>query len=164
MKTHGERYKLILADSSTFARARTAQHLTVEENLSIVAQCENVEEMYHAILGSPGSIVVFAASLNPDLTRLRILLESTGSRAIVLAGSNDEIAAYMEVTLKGFFLHSAGGSTICSVRRVAASEFWLPTQPRQSAPHASQHLPIDRLSDITMHLRSFEAKRAPHEL
>ena len=79
--------KLILADSQAIFRAGTAKVLAMDEGLRIIAQCTDLDRMYHAITTFPGSIVLFAASLNPDLTRMRMLLETTGSRGIVIAES-----------------------------------------------------------------------------
>ena len=45
--------------------------------------------MYHAITTFPGAIVLFAGSLRPDMTRLALLLETTGSRGIVIAENNE---------------------------------------------------------------------------
>ena len=57
--------KIILADSQAIFRAGTAKVLAMDEDLRIIAQCTDLERMYHAITTFPGSIVVFAASLQP---------------------------------------------------------------------------------------------------
>ena len=67
--------KVILADSQAIFRAGTAKVLAMDEDLRIIAQCTDLDRMMHAITTFPGSIVVFAASLRPDMARLRTLLE-----------------------------------------------------------------------------------------
>ena len=62
--------KIILADSQAIFRAGTAKVLAMDEDLRIIAQCTDLERMYHAITTFPGSIVLFAASLRPDFARL----------------------------------------------------------------------------------------------
>ena len=64
--------KIILADSQAIFRAGTAKVLATDEDLRIIAQCADLDRMNHAINTFPGSIVVFAASLRPDLIRLRL--------------------------------------------------------------------------------------------
>src|SRR5271169_2883490 len=70
--------KIILADSQAIFRAGTAKVLAMDEDLRIIAQCTDLERMYHAITTFPSSIVLFAASLHPDFPRLRVLLETMG--------------------------------------------------------------------------------------
>jgi hypothetical protein len=66
------------------------------EDLRIVAQCTDLDRMYHAIAAYPGSIVLFSTSLQPDLIRLRMLLEATASRGIVIAESSYTAATYIQ--------------------------------------------------------------------
>ena len=66
--------KVILADSQAIFRAGTAKVLAMDEDLRIIAQCTDLDRMMHAITTFPGSIVVFAASLRPDMARLRTCL------------------------------------------------------------------------------------------
>src|ERR1019366_153899 len=58
--------KLILADSQAIFRAGTAKVLAMDEGLRIIAQCTDLDRMYHAITTFPGSIVLFAVSLHPE--------------------------------------------------------------------------------------------------
>src|ERR1035441_3593912 len=93
--------KIILADSQAIFRAGTAKVLAMDEDLRIIAQCTDLERMQHAITTFPGSVVVFASSMRPDLTRLRILLETTGSRGIVIAENNESAATYLQQGFRG---------------------------------------------------------------
>ncbi len=81
--------KVILADSQAIFRAGTAKVLAMDEDLRIIAQCTDLDRMMHAITTFPGSIVVFAASLRPDMARLRTLLEASNSRGIVIAENTE---------------------------------------------------------------------------
>lgn len=59
--------KIILADSQAIFRAGTAKVLAMNEELRIIAQCTDLDRMFHAITTFPGSIVLFASSLRPEL-------------------------------------------------------------------------------------------------
>jgi DNA-binding NarL/FixJ family response regulator len=121
--------KLILADSQAIFRAGTAKVLAMDEDLRIIAQCTDLERMYHAISTFPGAIVLFAASLRPDFARLSVLLETTGSRGIVVAENDENAAAYVQQGFRGVVFRSVTGPALVEcVRRVAAGESWLPTQ------------------------------------
>jgi len=119
--------KIILADSQAIFRAGTAKVLAMEDELRIIAQCSDIERMFHALTTFPGSIVVFGASLRPDMSRLRTLLETAGSRGIVIAEHNDTASTYLQQGFRGVVYRSVTGPALVEcVRRVAAGETWLP--------------------------------------
>jgi DNA-binding NarL/FixJ family response regulator len=121
--------KIILADSQAIFRAGTAKVLATDEDMRIIAQCNDLDRMHHAITTFPGSIVLFAASLHADLTRLRLLLETAGSRGIVIAENNDTAGNYLHQGFRGVVFRNVNGSALVEcVRRVAAGETWLPPQ------------------------------------
>src|ERR1035437_6668733 len=86
--------KIILADSQAIFRAGTAKVLAMDEDVRIIAQCTDLDRMQHSITTFPGSIVLFAASWRPDMDRLHALLETTGSRGIVIAENTDNAGAF----------------------------------------------------------------------
>jgi DNA-binding NarL/FixJ family response regulator len=121
--------KIILADSQAIFRAGTAKVLATDEDMRIIAQCADLDRMHHAITTFPGSIVIFAATLHPDMTRLRMLLETTGCRGIVIAENNDTAGTYLHHGFRGVVFRSVNGPALVEcVRRVAAGDTWLPPQ------------------------------------
>jgi DNA-binding NarL/FixJ family response regulator len=121
--------KLILADSQAIFRAGTAKVLAMDEELRIIAQCTDLDRMYHAITTFPGAIVLFASSLRPDLTRLRMLLETMGSRGVVIAENNEPATAYLQQGFRGvIFRNVTGNALVECVHRVAAGDTWVPPQ------------------------------------
>ena len=121
--------KLILADSQAIFRAGTAKVLAMNEELRIIAQCTDLDRMYHAITTFPGAIVLFASSMRPDLTRLRMLLETMGSRGIVIAENNEPATAYVQQGFRGVIFRNVTGTALVEcVHRVAAGDTWIPPQ------------------------------------
>ena len=121
--------KIILADSQAIFRAGTAKVLAMDEDFRIIAQCADLERMMHAITTFPGAIVVFASSLRPDIQRLRVLLESSGSRAIVIAENTESAGAFLHQGFRGVVFRNVTGSSLVEcVRRVAAGDTWVPPQ------------------------------------
>ncbi|MGB0064534.1 MAG: response regulator transcription factor [Terracidiphilus sp.] len=124
--------KIILADSQAIFRAGTAKVLAMDEDMRIIAQCTDIERMFHAITTFPGSLVVFAASLQPDLARLAVLLETTGSRGIVVIENHENPSVYLHQGFRGVVFRSVSGTALVEcVRRVAAGDIWQPTQTVQ---------------------------------
>lgn len=121
--------KVILADSQAIFRAGTAKVLAMDEDLRIIAQCSDLDRMFHAISTFPGSIVIFAASLRPDFTRLNILLETTGSRGIVIAENSENAAAYLQQGMRGVVYRNVSGPALAEcVKHVATGDIWQPPQ------------------------------------
>jgi len=120
-------HKIILADSQAIFRTGTAKVLAMDEELHIIAQCADLERMYHAISTFPGSIVLFAASLRPDFERLHMLLEATGSHGVVIAENDEDATAYLEQGFHGVVFRNVTGPVLGEcVRRVAEGEIWHP--------------------------------------
>ena len=121
--------KIILADSQAIFRVGTAKVLAMDEDMRIIAQCTDLDRMHHAITTFPGSIVLVAASLRPDLIRLRILLDSTGSRGIVIAENNDTAGMYLQQGFRGVVFRNVNGPALVEcVRRGASGDTWAPPQ------------------------------------
>ncbi len=121
--------KIILADSQAIFRAGTAKVLAMDEDFRIIAQCADLERMMHAISSFPGAIVLFASSLRPDMNRLRMMLETSGSRAVVIAENNESATAYLHQGFRGVVFRNVTGSSLVEcVRRVSVGETWVPPQ------------------------------------
>jgi DNA-binding NarL/FixJ family response regulator len=119
--------KIILADSQAIFRAGTAKVLAIDDDFRVIAQCTDVERMMHAITTFPGAIVLFASSLHPNMGRLRMILESARSRAIVIAENNESVSAYLDQGFRGLvFRNSTERELMECVRRVAAGDMWVP--------------------------------------
>jgi DNA-binding NarL/FixJ family response regulator len=89
--------------------------------------------MFHAVTTFPGSIVVFASSLRPDMVRLRSLLETAGSRGIVIAENNETVSSYLAQGFRGVvFRNVTGAALVECVRQVAAGATWQPPQLMQA--------------------------------
>jgi DNA-binding NarL/FixJ family response regulator len=121
--------KVILADSQAIFRAGTAKVLAMDEDLRIIAQCTDLDRMMHAITTFPGSIVVFAASLRPDMARLRTVLEASNSRGIVIAENTETASSFLQQGFRGVVFRNVTGQALVEcVRRVAAGDTWAPPQ------------------------------------
>ena len=132
--------KVILADSQAMFRAGTAKLLAMDGDFQIVGQSGDVERMMHTIATFPGAIVLVASSLRPDMGRLRTMLESAGSRAIVIAGNKENAGTYLQQGFRGvLFRNSTGAELVQCVRRVAAGNTWEPP-----------HLAIAEVPEIDM--------------
>lgn len=124
-----EMNKIILADSQAIFRAGTAKVLAADSDLRIVAQCADLERLLHAVTTFPGSVVLFAASLHPEFTQFRQMLDSSGSRGVVIAENSEAAATYLKQGFRGVVFRSVTGASLMDcVRRVAGGDTWIPPQ------------------------------------
>lgn len=122
-------HKLILADSQAIFRAGTAKVLALDDDLRIIAQCADTERMMHAVSTFPGATLIFASSLKPELVRLRTVLETMGSKAIVIAENSESPSQYLQQGFRGVvFRNTTGSALVECVRRVGAGETFQPLQ------------------------------------
>jgi DNA-binding NarL/FixJ family response regulator len=127
--------KIILADSQAIFRAGTAKVLAADDDLRIIAQCADLERLVHAIDTFPGSIVLFAASLRPDMHQLRRLLEKAGSRGVVIAENSEMAQVYLQQGFRGVvFRNVTGQALVDCVRRVSNGDTWFPPQLAPASP------------------------------
>jgi DNA-binding NarL/FixJ family response regulator len=121
--------KVILADSQAIFRAGTAKVLAADDQFRIIAQCSDTERMMHAVTTFPGSILIFASALKPELSRLRVLLDTMSSRSIAIAENSESPATFLSQGFHGvIFRNTTGTALIECVRRVMAGETWQPLQ------------------------------------
>jgi DNA-binding NarL/FixJ family response regulator len=74
-------------------------------------------------------VVIFASALKPEYARLRQLLETVGSRGIVIAENSEAPAPYLQQGFNGvIFRNTTGAALVECVRKVAAGEIWQPLQ------------------------------------
>jgi DNA-binding NarL/FixJ family response regulator len=119
--------KVILADSQAIFRAGTAKVLGTDDDFRIIAQCSDSERMMHAITTFPGALVIFASALRPELARLKMLLDTMGSRGVVIAENSELPATYLQQGFGGvIFRNTTGAALVECVRRVASGETWQP--------------------------------------
>jgi DNA-binding NarL/FixJ family response regulator len=119
--------KIILSDTQAIFRAGTAKVLAMEDDFRIIAQCSDLDRMFHAVDTFPGVILLVAATLKPDYSLLRLHLETANSRAIAIAEIGDSPTAYIERGMNGVvFRNITGPGLIECIRKVAAGDTYLP--------------------------------------
>ncbi|MEO8736918.1 MAG: DNA-binding response regulator, partial [Edaphobacter sp.] len=112
--------RLILADNQAIFRAGAARVLASEDDIRIVAQCENTEKLFAAMDGFRGAIVVAASSLRPDLPVLLTRIKALGSRVILVAENSEHVADEVAILFDGIVCRNVDGAELVDcVRRVA---------------------------------------------
>ncbi len=112
--------RMIVADDQAIFRAGTARVLAMEEDMRIIAQCEDGPRLRTAIQSFSSSLVIFSTGLGLDLAATLGQLEAAGSKAILVVDKNEEVAPAIVDKLDGMIGRNVTGPQLIDcVRRVA---------------------------------------------
>jgi DNA-binding NarL/FixJ family response regulator len=115
--------RIILADNQAIFRAGAARVLAMEEDVRIVAQCDEYARLMSALELHRGAILVVSASMGLDLAALVARTQVAGTRTIVIAENGGEIADSVASIVDGVLFRNAGGTELVDcIRRVAAGQ------------------------------------------
>ena len=115
--------RIILADDQAIFRAGAARVLALEDDVRIVAQCEERQRLLAAVAAYRGSVVLFSSALSPDLTATLALLAECGSPGILIAEKSEHLAEGNASRLAGVIGRSITGPELIEcVRRVARGQ------------------------------------------
>jgi DNA-binding NarL/FixJ family response regulator len=144
--------RLILADNQTIFRAGAARVLALEDDMRIVAQCEDMAKLWASVESLRGSIVLVASTLEPDLKALSPKARGFDSR--VLIAENSEQLPDGKLLDGVVHRNITGPDLLDCVRRVARGERYL--QRANVTPiHASDNVGArvrDRLTPREMQI------------
>jgi DNA-binding NarL/FixJ family response regulator len=122
--------QVILADNQAIFRAGAARVLALEDNVSIVAHCEDTAHLENALDAHAGAILLVSASLQADAGGLIARAREAGSRVILVAENGTEVADALARSLDGIVFRGVSGwrrvSARCSTRTSPPS--WRRTQ------------------------------------
>ncbi len=116
--------RLILADNQAIFRAGAARVLALEDDIRLIAQCDDAQKLSSAVEAHRGVIVLFASGLvRHDLPGLLERINQAGSRAILIGENGEEIPEPVARLLHGVVFRSVAGSDLVDcVRRVTRGQ------------------------------------------
>ncbi len=115
--------RLILADNQAIFRAGAARVLALEDDIRLVAQCDDAQKLAAAIDAHVGVVVLFASGLKQDNIALLDQINKAGSRAILIAENTEEVPEAVTRLLHGIVFRSVAGSDLVDcVRRVTRGQ------------------------------------------
>jgi DNA-binding NarL/FixJ family response regulator len=151
----GAMHRIILADDQAIFRAGTARVLAMEDDMRIIAQCEEPTRLITTIRSFQAAVVIFSTGLKQDLDAVVAELQKAGSRGILVAEKNEEIAELVTRQLGGIVGRCISQAAMVDcVRRVARGQ-QLPkeaTQREVPAPDMVGARVRDRLTPKEMQI------------
>ena len=131
--------KIILADVQPIYRAGIVRVLSNEPDLHIVAQCSDMERTLHAVTTFPGALVLFSSALQPEWQRFTLLLETMGSRGIVIAENTEAASTFLQMGLHGVLFRGSSGQLLVGCLRTVVSGQVCQTVPQDNATAAAEY-------------------------
>jgi DNA-binding NarL/FixJ family response regulator len=115
--------RIILADNQAIFRAGAARVLALEDDMRIVAQCDDLPRLSHAIDAHHGGILLFSSTMHFDPQAVVAHARATGTRCILVAENGAEVADEVVRLLNGvLFRNVPGVALVDCIRRVALGE------------------------------------------
>jgi DNA-binding NarL/FixJ family response regulator len=115
--------RLILADNQAIFRAGAARVLSLEDDMRIVAQCENADKLSAANEMYRGSILILGSSLVPQIGPLLLRVREVGCKVILVAENTEQVADQIVPLLDGVVCRNVAGTQLVEcVRRVAKGQ------------------------------------------
>jgi DNA-binding NarL/FixJ family response regulator len=115
--------RLILADNQTIFRAGAARVLALEDDIRIVAQCDDLDRLGSAVEATRGAVIMVSSTLRPDLASLSAKAHALDSRVILVAENAEHISDSVAALLDGVICRSiAGPDLVNCIRRVGRGQ------------------------------------------
>jgi DNA-binding NarL/FixJ family response regulator len=94
-------HKVILADNQSVFRTGAARLFAVEDDFRIIGQCDDLPRLMKAATSTPNASIVFAASLQPDLSTLVKSAMELGSKVTAVLENDESPQAYLTAGVRG---------------------------------------------------------------
>src|ERR1700736_4277381 len=101
--------RIILADNQAIFRAGAARVLALEDDMRIVAQCDDAGRLANALEAHRGAILLAAASLPVDLAMVVAQAKKAGSRSILVAENGAEVPDAVAQAVDGVLFRNVPG-------------------------------------------------------
>jgi len=112
--------RLILGDNQAIFRAGAARLLAMEDDMRIVAQCDDAARLMSAIEATRGAVILMSAGIRVDMNAMFELAKAQGSRVILIMEKGEELAEDMAAKLDGAVSRAvAGPELVETIRRVS---------------------------------------------
>ncbi|HMG03144.1 MAG TPA: hypothetical protein VK596_08415, partial [Edaphobacter sp.] len=118
--------RIILADNQVIFRAGAARVLALEEDMRIVAQCEDLPRLWSALESLRGAILLVASSMHPELPALTERSRTMGSHVILVAENSEQVPDEIVSLVDGVICRNISGTDLVDgVRRIARGQRYI---------------------------------------
>lgn len=166
--------KVILADDHAVFRTGLARFLAVEDGFRIIGQCDDLARLYKAAQSARGTVITFAASLEPDMERLRAEAAAGGNRLMAVIERNDSPQMMLREGVQGLIYRDVSRNDLLDCFRSVArgAQFTQAPKGRSSAVYETDivaervrsRLSTKELQIVRLLLKGYKNKEIAQEL
>lgn len=118
---------IILADNQAIFRAGAARVLALEDDVRIVAQCEDLARAISALEAHRGALLLFASSLQPHAAEFAAQSRAAGCKPILVAENGIDPSEEVLRTLDGLLFRNVTGHDLVEcIRHVSEGRRYVP--------------------------------------
>ncbi|WP_213805023.1 response regulator transcription factor [Granulicella sp. dw_53] len=118
--------RIILADNQAIFRAGAARVLALEEDVRIVAQCDDPGRLNLAIEAHHGAVVLVSSTLHLDIPAFIVQARALESRLVLVIENTETIPDELCSSLEGVVCRNISGPDLVDcIRRVARGQRWV---------------------------------------
>jgi DNA-binding NarL/FixJ family response regulator len=115
--------RLILADNQAIFRSGAARVLALEDDMRLVAQCDDPARLLAAVDSFRGVILLFSTSMQMDIPLVLSRTHASGSRAVLVTENTEELPGDVVAQLDGIVCRNISGTDLVDcLRRVARGQ------------------------------------------
>ncbi|MDE1175094.1 MAG: response regulator transcription factor [Edaphobacter sp.] len=115
--------RIILADNQAIFRAGAARILALEDDMRIIAQCDDLAKLKGAVENAGAAVVLAASSLHPAVMELSPQIRNAGGRLILIAENHETVEEGQAELVDGIVSRNIGGIDLVDcIRRVARGQ------------------------------------------
>lgn len=112
--------RLILADNQAIFRAGAARVLAMEDDIRIVAQCDDLARLATAMEASRGAVIFLASTLRPNLATLLPQTRALESRLVLIAENTEQVSDETAALLDGIICRNITATDLIDCARKVA--------------------------------------------
>ena len=115
--------RLILADNQSIFRAGAARVLALEDDIRLVAQCEDAARLRAAVETHKGAVILASTGLSLTLPELLTTASAAGSKVVLICENNEHIDDAMSREVQGLVYRNVTGADLIEcVRKVSRGQ------------------------------------------
>jgi DNA-binding NarL/FixJ family response regulator len=112
--------RIILGDNQAIFRAGAARLLAMEDDMRIIAQCDDATRLVTAVEATRGATILLSTGLRVELPVLLEQAKALGSRVILITERGEELSEELSELLDGVISRGISGPELIeTIRRVA---------------------------------------------
>ena len=112
--------RIILGDNQAIFRAGAARLLAMEDDMRIIAQCDDATRLVTAVEAARGATILLSTGLRVELPVLLEQAKALGSRVILITERGEELSEELTEQLDGVISRGISGPELIeTIRRVA---------------------------------------------